>query len=206
MTRYLEFAVASNFSFLRGASHPEELMLQAAHVGLDGLGLCDRNSLAGVVRAHLVKREQQLPLAFHPGARLVFADGTSDILAYPRDRCGWGRLCRLLTRGNLRSNAYDPIYGKRALADDQSLNYVSYYIENGNYWKIDNITAGYNLRLKNKYLKHARVYLAVANLYTITGYKGIDPEVGISGLAPGIDDKNRYPATTSFTAGASLTF
>ncbi|GGN12120.1 SusC/RagA family TonB-linked outer membrane protein [Dyadobacter beijingensis] len=112
----------------------------------------------------------------------------------------------MLTRGNLRSNAYDPIYGKRPLADDQSLNYVSYYIENGNYWKIDNITAGYNVRMKNKYLKHARIYLSVANLYTITGYKGIDPEVGISGLFPGIDDKNRYPATTSFTAGASITF
>ena len=112
----------------------------------------------------------------------------------------------MLTRGNLRANAYDPIYGKRPLADDQSLNYVSYYIENGNYWKIDNITAGYNIRLKNKYLRHARIYLSVANLYTITGYKGIDPEVGISGLFPGVDDKNRYPATTSFTAGASLTF
>src|SRR5712692_8638707 len=100
---YLEFAVASNFSFLRGASHPEELMLQAAHVGLDGIGLCDRNSVAGVVRAHLIKREKELSLAYHPGARLVFADGTPDILAYPRDRLAWGRLCRLLTRGNLRA-------------------------------------------------------------------------------------------------------
>ena len=54
MSRYFEFAVASNFSFLRGASHPEELMLQAAHVGLAGMGLCDRNSVAGVVRAHLI--------------------------------------------------------------------------------------------------------------------------------------------------------
>jgi TonB-linked SusC/RagA family outer membrane protein len=112
----------------------------------------------------------------------------------------------MLTRGNLRSNAYDPIYGKRPLADDQSLNYVSYYIENGNYWKIDNVTAGYNLNLKNKYVKRGRIYVSVANLYTIAGYKGIDPEVGISGLAPGIDDKNRYPATTSFTAGLMLTF
>ena len=54
--RYLEFAAASNFSFLRGASHPEELMVQAASIGLAGLGLCDRNSVAGVVRAHLAKR------------------------------------------------------------------------------------------------------------------------------------------------------
>ena len=103
MPRYVEFAAASNFSFLRGASHPEELMLQASALGLCGLGLCDRNSVAGVVRAHLIKREQKLALAYHPGVRLVFADGTPDILAYPRDRAGWGRLCRLLTRGNLRA-------------------------------------------------------------------------------------------------------
>ena len=103
MRHYLEFAVGSNFSFLRGASHPEELMLQASHIGLTGIGLCDRNSVAGVVRAHLIKREQKLTLAYHPGARLVFADGTPDILAYPRDRGAWGRLCRLLTRGNLRA-------------------------------------------------------------------------------------------------------
>ena len=101
--RYLEFAVASNFSFLRGASHPEELMVQAAHAGLAGIGLCDRNSVAGAVRAHLAKREQNLPLRYHPGARLVFTDGTPDILVYPRNRGGWGRLTRLLTLGNLRA-------------------------------------------------------------------------------------------------------
>ena len=73
------------------------------HLGLAGFGLCDRNSVAGVVRAHLAKREQNLALKYHPGARLVFADGTPDILAYPRDRAGWGRLTRLLTLGNLRA-------------------------------------------------------------------------------------------------------
>src|SRR6187455_545197 len=101
--RYLEFAAASNFSFLRGASHPEELMVQATSIGLAGLGLCDRNSVAGVVRAHLAKREQNLTLHYHPGARLVFADNTPDILVYPRNRAGWGRLTRLLTLGNLRA-------------------------------------------------------------------------------------------------------
>src|SRR5882672_12795911 len=106
---YLEFAVASNFSFLRGASHAEELMLQAAHIGLEGIGLCDRNSVAGVVRAHLIKREQKLALKYHPGARLTFADGTPDILAYPRDRAAWGRLTRLLTVGNLRAEKGDCI-------------------------------------------------------------------------------------------------
>jgi DNA-directed DNA polymerase III PolC len=106
---YVEFAVASNFSFLRGASDPEELMVQAAHVGHAAMGLCDRNSVAGVVRAHLLKREQALPLGYHPGTRLVFSDGTPDILAYPRDRAGWGRLCRLLTCGNLRAEKGDCI-------------------------------------------------------------------------------------------------
>src|SRR5689334_10389784 len=107
--RYLEFAVASNFSFLRGASHPEELVVQAIHAGLAGLGLCDRNSVAGVVRAHIAKREQNLPLRYHPGARLVFADNTPDILVYPRNRAGWGRLTRLLTLGNLRAEKGDCI-------------------------------------------------------------------------------------------------
>src|SRR5262249_21717930 len=107
------------FSFLRGASHAEELMLQAAHIGLDGLALCDRNSVAGVVRAHLIKRERELTLAYHPGARLVFADGTPDILAYPRDRDAWGRLCRLLTRGNLRGEK-----GKCILYRDDLLEHI----------------------------------------------------------------------------------
>ena len=84
-------------------------MVQAQAIGLAGLGLCDRNSVAGVVRAHLAKREQNLALKYHPGARLVFADGTPDILAYPRDRAGWGRLTRLLTVGNLRGEKGDCI-------------------------------------------------------------------------------------------------
>jgi error-prone DNA polymerase len=107
MSRYVEFAVTSNFSFLSGASHPEELIAEAARLDLAGLGLCDRNSVAGVVRAHVAKRESDLPLAYHPGARLVFADGTPDILAYPRNRAGWGQLCRLLTCGNRRAKKAD---------------------------------------------------------------------------------------------------
>ena len=73
MAPYVEFAVTSNFSFLRGASHPEELMAEAARLKISGLGLADRNSVAGVVRAHVAKRESGLKLAYHPGARLVFA-------------------------------------------------------------------------------------------------------------------------------------
>ncbi|GEP96708.1 SusC/RagA family TonB-linked outer membrane protein [Chitinophaga cymbidii] len=112
----------------------------------------------------------------------------------------------MLTRGNLLSTAYDNVYGKRPLADDQSLNYVSYYIEDGDYWKIDNITLGYNFTLGKMAIKALRVYASGSNLITFTGYKGIDPEVRVVGLTPGLDDKNRYPSTTTYTLGASFTF
>ncbi|RDJ20773.1 error-prone DNA polymerase [Bosea caraganae] len=103
--RYAELAVTSNFSFLRGASHPEELVRRAAELGLAGIGIADRNSLAGVVRAHAEMREAGIAatgLTFAVGARLVFADGTPDLLAYPQDKPAYGRLCRLLTKGKMK--------------------------------------------------------------------------------------------------------
>ncbi|MBV9970857.1 MAG: error-prone DNA polymerase, partial [Xanthobacteraceae bacterium] len=101
MTRYAEFAVTTNFSFLRGASHAEELVMQGKAIGLAGIGVADRNSVAGVVRAHQAAKEAGL--AFAPGARLVFCDGTPDILAYPESRAAWGRLTKLLTLGKRRT-------------------------------------------------------------------------------------------------------
>ncbi|OOQ57725.1 SusC/RagA family TonB-linked outer membrane protein [Mucilaginibacter pedocola] len=112
----------------------------------------------------------------------------------------------MMTRGNLLKTAYDNVYGKRPLADDQSVSYVSYYIENGDYWKIDNVTLGYNLAIKSRYIKSVRVYASGSNLKTFSKYKGIDPEVAILGLAPGVDDRNRYPATSTYTLGAFFTF
>ena len=106
MSGFVEFATQTNFSFLRGASHPEDLMAQAIALRLSGLGIADRNSVAGVVRAHVFSREnreQAKAFQLYCGARLVFRDGTPDILAYPRDRAAWGRLTKLLTRGNLRT-------------------------------------------------------------------------------------------------------
>jgi error-prone DNA polymerase len=106
---YVEFGVQSNFSFLRGASSPEELVVAACALGHAGMGLADRNSVAGVVRAwsrskliKLSEEDEPVSLAYHPGCRLVFGDGTPDILAYPQDREGWGHLCRLLTQANMR--------------------------------------------------------------------------------------------------------
>jgi error-prone DNA polymerase len=102
---YAELAVTTNFSFLRGASHPEELVACAKRLGLTGIGVADRNSVAGVVRAHMAAQAAGLRLAV--GARLVFADGTPDMLAFPRDRPAWGRLTRLLSRGKRRAEKGD---------------------------------------------------------------------------------------------------
>ena len=110
---YAELAVTTHFSFLRGASHPKELVPQAAALGLAGIGIADRNSVAGVVRAyHELNRNRTRDdetnrldppmLKLIVGARLVFADGTPDILAYPQHRKAWGRLTRLLTVGKSR--------------------------------------------------------------------------------------------------------
>jgi len=98
---YAELAAVSNFSFLHGASHPEELAVAAAAKGLAGLAVTDRNSLAGVVRAHMAAKETGL--GFAPGCRLVFSDATPDILVWPQDRTAYGRLTRLLTVGNRRA-------------------------------------------------------------------------------------------------------
>ena len=104
--RFAELAAMTNFSFLRGASHPEEMVARAAALGLDGIGIADRNTLAGVVRAHVYARENRAAiggLRVVTGARLVFIDGAPDVLAYPETRAAYGRLCRVLTKGNLRA-------------------------------------------------------------------------------------------------------
>jgi error-prone DNA polymerase len=102
----IELVACSNFTFLEGASHPGELVLQAAALGLGGIGICDRNSFAGVVRGHLGARDVwAVDPTFHylVGVRLGFTDGTPDIVAYPTDRTAYGRLCQLLTTGNRRA-------------------------------------------------------------------------------------------------------
>lgn len=125
---FFEIGTRTNFSFLEGASKPEEMVVQAACLKLGGLGIADRNSVAGVVRAHAqaeqleeryknrdailaqAKKEGKTEIILHPirvqpGARLVFSDGTPDILAYPQNRRGWANLCRLLSAGNLKDES-----------------------------------------------------------------------------------------------------
>ncbi len=97
---YAELQVATSFSFLRGASHAEELVETAVALGVAAIGIADRNTVAGVVRAHEAARESGLRLVV--GSRLSFRDGAPDVLCYPGDRTAWGCLTRLLTTGNLR--------------------------------------------------------------------------------------------------------
>ena len=104
VTAYAEVAVTTNYSFLRGASHPRELVERAAQLGHAAIGIADRNTLAGVVRAYAALQEiGGVKPRLLVGARLVFMDGTPDILAYPMDRAAYGRLCRLLSTGKLRA-------------------------------------------------------------------------------------------------------
>jgi error-prone DNA polymerase len=118
VTAYAELAVTTNFSFLRGASHPQEMVAAAAELDLAAIGIADRNSFAGVVRAYDEARRREALAAGERetsdakectktvkllvGTRLVTIDGF-EVLAYPTDRQAYGRLCRLLTKGNLKA-------------------------------------------------------------------------------------------------------
>jgi error-prone DNA polymerase len=99
MTAYAELQCATNFSFLRGASHAEELVTQAKHLGLAALAITDRNSLAGVVRAYSAAKDMELKMIV--GARLEL--DRASLLAYPTNRAAYGRLCRLLSLGQRRA-------------------------------------------------------------------------------------------------------
>src|SRR5712692_6655402 len=98
---YAEIGITTNFSFLRGGSHPQDYVREASDLRLPVIGIADHNTLAGVVRAYVELENPEVE--FKPklliGSRLVFMDGTPDILVYPRDRAAYGRLCQLLTRG-----------------------------------------------------------------------------------------------------------
>ena len=126
--RYAEPVVASNFSFLRGASCAEDLLIRALDLGYSGMGIADRNTVAGVVRVYSALKTAQCrareelgrehPFQLMVGARLSFCDGTPDIVVYPENRAGWARLCRLLTTGNRRAEKGECILGLDDLIAD----------------------------------------------------------------------------------------
>ena len=103
---YAELGAMTNFSFLEGASHPGELMHQAKSLGLAAVGVADRNTLAGIVRALMAAEKVDLRLII--GARLGFTDGT-ELIVFPRDRAAYGRLCRLLSLGKSEAVPQDGV-------------------------------------------------------------------------------------------------
>ena len=100
MSAYAELAVTTSFSFLRGGSHPQELVARADELELTAIGIADHNSFAGVVRAYDEAKKRKIKLLV--GTRLVTIDGF-EVLTYPIDRAAYGRLCRLITAGNLKA-------------------------------------------------------------------------------------------------------
>jgi error-prone DNA polymerase len=100
VTGYAELQVTSNYSFLRGASHVEELMAQAKLLGLPAMAITDRNTLAGIARAH--QRADEVGIRFIVGCRLDLSDSLP-VLVYPTDRAAYARLCRLLSIGKGRA-------------------------------------------------------------------------------------------------------
>lgn len=107
---------------------------------------------------------------------------------------------------NRLASVNDLIFGKHTLSKEVEPEFNSYYVEDGDYWKIDNISLGYSFGKLGKYVKSLRVYGSVINTLTLTGYKGIDPEVNADGLTPGYDTRYRYPSTRSFTLGLNVKF
>ena len=107
---YTELQVTSNFSFLRGASHPDEMVQEAAELGYSKIAICDRNTLAGIVRAHVAAKANGITLI--PGCRLDLVDGPS-LLAYPTDKEAYCRLSALLSKGNLRAEKGECILYKK---------------------------------------------------------------------------------------------
>lgn len=97
---YIELQITTNFSFLRGASHPDELATHAAGLGYTRVAITDRNSFAGIVRAHVAAKENNISII--PACRLDLLDGSS-LLSYPTNKEAYGRLSALLTLGNQRA-------------------------------------------------------------------------------------------------------
>lgn len=107
---------------------------------------------------------------------------------------------------NRLKSVNDLVFGKHTLSPEVEPEFNSYYVEDGDYWKIDNITLGYSFGQVGKYIKSLCIYGSVLNALTITGYKGIDPEVSTDGLTPGYDTRDRYPSVRSFTFGVNVKF
>lgn len=125
--KYTELQVTTNFSFLRGGSHPEEIVEQAAALGYDAIGITDRNTMAGVVRAFSAAKQQGIRII--PGCRLDIKDGPS-LLAYPKNKEAYGQLCALLSLGNRRAEKGScHLYMQDVFACRQDIIFIAVYDE-----------------------------------------------------------------------------
>ncbi len=153
---YTELQVSSNFSFLRGASHPDELLRQAFAYGYKAMAITDRNSLAGIVRAHVTARDNGMRLII--GCRLDLQDGPA-LLAYPVNRIGYGNLCQLLTKGNLRAaKGQCRLYRQDVFDHADDLKFIAVSPE-----IITNSFAGYLKEYRDVFGRD--LYLALTNYY-----------------------------------------
>lgn len=119
---YAELQATSNFSFLRGGSHPAELVEQAKVYGYTAIAITDRNTLSGIVRAHMAAKKAEM--RFIPACRLDLLDSPG-LLAYPTDRDAYGRLSALLTMGNLRADKGDcHLYKQDVYAHKEGIKFI----------------------------------------------------------------------------------
>ena len=147
---YAELNVTSNFTFLTGASHPEELVEQASAIGLEAIAITDTNTFAGIVRAHAAALEEGM--RYLVGVRLLLEDG-QDILAYPKDRAAYGKLCRLLTVGKSRT-----VKGECSLTIEDVLKWCD-----GSFLIALNVASENIKRLAQRFTSH--VFVGLSPLY-----------------------------------------
>lgn len=116
--------------------------------------------------------------------------------------------CNSVAYNRLKSVEDNPYGSEYSLSSSQMQTFVSYYLENGDFLKLSSATLTYNVPIKeNKYIQSARVYVSGTNLFCITGYQGLDPELSNNDVWNlGIDWRDKYPSIRSFTLGVNLTF
>lgn len=131
----------------------------------------------------------------------MFFSGVTGNKIMNATRARLSRMSNVMERNILQSAA------NSEKASDYNSHYLSdRYLEKGDYLRLSTLSIAYNFNKFTEYIQNLRVYASCNNVFVITGYKGLDPEVNMGGLTPGIDNKNFYPKTRTFMLGASITF
>ena len=175
--RYTELQVTTNFSFLRGASHPEELVEHAAELGYQEIAITDRNTLAGLVRAHVAAKTKGIRII--TGCRLDLQDGCS-LLAYPTDKLSYANLCALLSSGNLRTEkGHCELYKEDVYAHKQGLKFIIIPPEELNE-QFDFSSGFYNDVEAYQNILGTHLYLAATRMYNGTDLKKLHRVAALS--------------------------